>query len=189
MKKGIVIALGLILLTGGLWAQEGFQAQLALALQQQGWTEEAAQLMVRQQALWRLAEGADPESVAFALGYALRNSGEASQLPAQQQAQLAVEVAQGLKEMNQLGFQNREAVGSMLKAMRQLMAQAGTAEQAGDLLRLRLRDRLRQLCTEDQLQTRLQTRQRGQLQQSRPDDLVPGGPSSGQHWGAPGGKS
>ena len=85
MKNGIVIALGLLLLAGSLGAQEGFQTQLATALQQSGWTEEAARVMVQQEAQWRLAEGADPEGVALALKYALRNAG----LDSQEQARLA----------------------------------------------------------------------------------------------------
>ena len=183
MKKGIVIALGLVLLAGALWAQDGFAARLATALRQMGWTEEAAQLLVRQEAQWRLAEGADPEGVALALKYALRNTG----LEPQEQAQLAMQVAAGLKEMNALGIQNRTAVRTMLRTMRQVIAKAGSAEQVGDLLRLRLRDQLR-LATCDQTRKRLQEQDGDQLR-DRPEDLVPGGPSSGQQWGGPGGRS
>jgi len=183
MKKGIVIALGLVLLAGALWAQDGFAARLATALRQMGWTEEAAQLLVRQEAQWRLAEGADPEGVALGLKYALRNAN----LEAQEQARLAVQLAEGLKEMNALGIQNRVAVRAMLQTMRGLLAEAGSAQEAGDLLRLRLRDQLR-LATCDQ--TLLRLREQGQDRlRDRPEDLVPGGPSSGQQWGGPGGKS
>jgi len=183
MKRGIAIALGLLLLAGALWAQDGFTARLVVALEQMGWTEEAAQLMVRQEAQWRLAEGADPEGVALALKYALRNTG----LEAQEQARLAVQVAEGLKEMDALGIQNRVAVRAMLQTLRQVMAGAGSAQETGDLLRLRLRDQLR-LATCDQTLLRLREQDQERLR-DRPEDLVPGGPSSGQQWGGPGGKS
>jgi len=182
MKKGIVFVLGLVLLAGALWAQEGFAARLATELQQMGWTEEAARNVVRQEAQWRLAEGADPEGVALALKYASRNEG----LEPQAQARLAVQVALGLKEMNAAGVRDRVAARTMLRTMRRVLAEAGSAEQAGDLLRLRVRDQLR-LATGDQTRTRLQERDRDRLR-DRPDDMVPGGPSSGQHWG-PGGRS
>ena len=182
MNRGIVIALGLLMLAGALWAQDGFTARLVVALEQMGWTEEAAQLMVRQEAQWRLAEGADPEGVALALKYALRNAG----LEAPEQARLAVQVAEGLKEMNALGIQKRVAVRTMLQTMRQVMAEAGSAQGTGDLLRLRLRDQLR-LAACDQTRLRLQEQDQDRLR-DRPEDLVPGGPSSGQQWGGPGGK-
>jgi hypothetical protein len=182
MKRGIAIALGLLLLAGALWAQDGFTARLAVALQQMGWTEEAAQLVVRQEARWRLAEGADPEGVALALKYALRNAG----LEAAQQARLAVQAAEGLKEMNALGIRNQAAVRTLLRTMRQVMAEADSAQEAGDLLRLRLRDQLK-LAAHDQTRLRLQEQDQDRLR-DRPEGLVPGGPSSGQQWGGPGGK-
>lgn len=182
MKKGIVIALGLILLAGALWAQEGFTLRLATALEQLGWTEEAAQNMVRQEAQWRLAEGADPEGVALALAYASRQA----DIGPQEQARLAVQAAVALKEMNSLGIRERLAARNLLQAMRQVMSQTGSAEEAGDLLRLRLRDQLR-LAAHDQTRTRLQEQDRDRLR-DRPGDLVPGGPSSGQQWGGPGGR-
>ena len=182
MKRGIAIALGLLLLAGALWAQDGFTARLAVALQQMGWTEEAAQLVVRQEARWRLAEGADPESVALALKYALRNAG----LEAAEQARLAVQVAEGLKEMNALGIRNQVAVRTLLRTMRQVMVEADGAQEAGDLLRLRLRDQLK-LAAHDQARLRLQEQDQDRLR-DRPEGLVPGGPSSGQQWGGPGGK-
>ena len=139
---------------------------------------------MRQQLQWRLAEGADPEGVALALKYALRNAG----LGSQEQARLAMEVALGLKEMNALGIRNRTAVRNMLQAMRQIMAQAGSAEEVGDLLRDQLRIRLRDQALCDGTQDRLRDQDRDRLR-DRPEDLVPGGPSSGQQWGGPGGKS
>jgi hypothetical protein len=182
MKKGIAIGLGLLLLAGALWAQDGFAARLAVALERMGWTEEAAQLVVRQQAQWRLAEGADPEGVALGLKYALRNAG----LEPQEQARLAVQVAEGLKEMNALGIRNREAARTMLRAMRQVMAEAGSAAEAGELLRLRLRTQLR-LATAEQSRQRLRQQDRDRLG-DQPEDMVPGGPS-GHQWGGPGGRS
>jgi hypothetical protein len=180
MNRGIAIALGLLLLAGALWAQDGFTARLAVALQQMGWTEEAARNMVQQEAQWQLAEGADPEGVALTLKYALRNAG----LEAQVQARLAVQLAEGLKEMNALGIRDRVAARNMLQAMRRLTAETGSVQEAGDLLRLRLRDQLR-LAAHDQTRLRLQDQDR---LRDRPEDLVPGGPSSGQQWGGPGGK-
>jgi len=171
MKRAIVIALGLVMLAGALWAQQGFAARLAVALQQMGWTEEAAQLMVRQEAQWQRAEGADPEGVALALKYALRNAGFEE---AQEQARLAVQVAEGLKEMNALGIRNRAAARTMLRAMRQVLAEAGSAQEAGDLLRLRLRYQLR-LATSDQTRLRLREQDQERLR-DRPEDTVPGGP-------------
>jgi hypothetical protein len=112
----------------------------------------------------------------------LRSAG----LGTQEQARLAVQVAEGLKEMNALGIQNRLAVRTMLQTMRQVMAEAGSAQEAGDLLRLRLRDQLR-LASCDQAQLRLKQQDQDRLR-DRPEDLVPGGPSSGQQWGGPGGK-
>jgi hypothetical protein len=182
MKKRIAIGLGLLLLAGALWAQDGFAARLAAALERMGWTEEAAQLVARQQARWQLAEGADPEGVALGLRYALRNAS----LAPQEQARLAVQVAEGLKEMNALGFGNREAARTMLRAMRQVMAQAGAGEEAGQLLRLRLRTQL-QLATAEQSRLRLRQQDRDRLG-DQPEDMVPGGPS-GHQWGGPGGRS
>jgi len=176
MKKGITIGLGLFLLAGALWAQDGFTARLATALQQMGWTQDAAQLMVRQQAQWQRAEGADAEGVALALKYALRNSG----LEVQEQARLAVQVAEGLKEMNALGFRDREAARAMLQAMRQAMAEAGSLRGDGELLRLRLRDQVR-LATSEHSRLRLRQQDRDRLG-DQPEDIVPGGPS-GQQWG------
>jgi RNA polymerase sigma factor (sigma-70 family) len=66
--RGCRRCLGLILMAGVLWAQEGFTVRLATALQQMGWSEEAAQLMVRQEAQWQRAEGADPEGVELQVG-------------------------------------------------------------------------------------------------------------------------
>jgi hypothetical protein len=186
MKKGIAIGLGLLLLAGALWAQDDFAARLAVALQQSGWTEDAAQLMVRQQAQWGLAEGADPRAVAYALRYALRNAAAGFQMRAQEQARLAVEVALGLKEMNALGIQNRAAVRTMLQAMRQVLAEAGSAQEAGALLRLRLRTQLR-LAIGDQTRQRLREQDQDRLR-DRPEDMVPGGPSSGHQWSGPGGR-
>ncbi len=182
MKKGIAIGLGLLLLAGALWGQDGFAARLEVALVQMGWTEEAAQLMVRQEAQWQLAEGADPQGVALALRYGLRNAG----LEPQEQARLAVQVAEGLKEMNALGIRNREAVREMLQAMRQVMAEAGSAQGSGELLRLRLRTQLR-LATAEQSRLRLREMDQDRLR-DRSEDMVPGGPSSGQQWGGPGGR-
>lgn len=182
MNRGIAIALGLLLLAGALWAQDGFAARLAVALQQMGWTEEAARNMVQQEARWQLAEGADPEGVALVLKYALRNAG----LGTQEQARLAVQLAEGLKEMNALGLQDRVAARSMLRAMRRLTAETGSVQEAGDLLRLRLQDQLR-LAAHDQTRLRLRQQDQDRLR-DRPEDLVPGGPSSGQQWGGPGGK-
>ncbi len=182
MKKGIAIGLGLLLLAGALWAQDGFTARLAAALQRMGWTEEAAQLMVRQEAQWQLAEGADPESVALALKYALRNAG----LEPREQARLAVQVAEGLKEMNALGIRSQEAARAMLQAMRQVLAEAGSGQEAGELLRLRLRTQLR-LASSEQSRLRLRELDRERLR-DRPEEMVPGGPSSGQQWGGPGGR-
>lgn len=182
MNRGIAIALGLLLLAGALWAQEGFAARLAVALQQMGWTEEAARNLVRQEARWQLAEGADPEGVALALKYALRNAG----LETQEQARLAVQLGEGLKQMQALGIRDRVAARAMLRTMRQLAAETGSVQEAGDLLRLRLQDQLR-LAAHDQTRLRLREQDQDRLR-DRPEDLVPGGPSSGQQWGGPGGK-
>jgi len=70
--------------------------------------------------------------------------------------------------------------------MRQLTAETGSVQEAGDLLRLRLQDQLR-LAAHDQTRLRLRQQDQDRLR-DRPEDLVPGGPSSGQQWGGPGGK-
>lgn len=183
MKKNLwIVAVVLVVLSGAAaWAQDGFAARLQVALRQLGWSEAEAGAVVRQQAEWRLAEQADPQAVALALAYADTQE----EIGPQEQARLAVQAALMLREMDGLGIEQRVAVRTMLRATRQVMAdlQAGAAEPAGDLLRLRLRDQLR-LAEQDQARVRLQDRDRDR---ERPDGLVSGGPANGQQWGGPGG--
>jgi hypothetical protein len=184
MKKRVWIAAALFLMlaAGALWAQEGFQEHLATALREYGYSAEEAGAVVRQQAEWRLAEGADAEGVALALRYASTRE----RIGPQEQARLAVQAAVGLKEMNAVGLSNREAAGTLLRAMRQVMSESGSATQAGELLRQRLRSRIR-LATADHARERLRE-QAGERLRDQPGELVPGGPGSGYRWGGPGGR-
>ena len=141
MKKNLwIVVVALVVLSAAAWAQEGFTARLEVALRQLGWNADQAGAVVRQQAEWRLAEQADPQAVALALAYADTQA----EIGPQEQARLAVQAALMLQEMDGLGIEQRVAVRTMLRATRQVMAdlQAGAAEPAGDLLRLRLRDQL-----------------------------------------------
>lgn len=193
MKKSLMVVLAVLLALGGatLWAQEepdGFALQLKYALMQAGWNEEQAGNLVRQQLQWKQGDGADAEAVALALAYAYGRSREQS--GAQEQARLALQVALMLKEMEGLGLERRAAARTMLRAMRGVVAELpeGSAEPLGDQLQQRLQDQLRQqlrLAECDQSRQGVQQHDRDQV--NKPDDLVPGGPGNGQHWGGSGG--
>lgn len=193
MKLNRLVFAGLVLvLAGGLaFAQaadgEAFLNELKLELAASGWSEEeiAAFDEAASELDWAGAGNADPQMIARALAYGMSENAVA----VQEQARMALALAQHTAEMKRLGYSDRDVATAAMTATRsavQSMSQVRRmdGEQVGDLVRDRLNEALQE-------QTRTITRTRSgnssgnsyRLNESQPgvpfspdDPARPGGP-------------
>ncbi len=120
-----------------------FMVQLALNLQQRGWSEEdIGQMMIQARLMdWDELEEADPELVGYALSYGYRKGGEVDPEIAQTRAQLAFELALAGLEMERNGYEPQAVARAAANGVRDAMAQiqnwkkTGKVENLGQLIR------------------------------------------------------
>lgn len=137
-----------------------FLREMAQELRQDGWTEEEIEEFrtAAEKRNWDEAEGADPEVVAKALQLANQDR---EQLEGSENADLALELAEMARNMEQAGFEGREIARAAFDGTREVVdnmqqmreqarqneqAQSGEAAEAGDMLQMRerIRDQIRE---------------------------------------------
>lgn len=148
-----MLVFGLVMTSGfGLFAQKApafpvdtpaFMVQLALNLQQRGWSEEdIGQMMIQARLMdWEEVESADPEMVGYALSYGYRKGEAVDPELAQTRAQLAHELALATMEMERNGYEPQAVAKAAANGVRDTMEQIqnwkenGKTENLGQLIR------------------------------------------------------
>ena len=163
MRKILVMLLIMMMMASGfgLSAQEAsavpvdapaFMVQLALNLQERGWSEEdIGQMMIQARLMdWDEVELADPEMVGYALSYGYRKGGEVDPELAQTRVQLAYELALAGLEMERNGYEPQAVARAAANGVRDAMAQiqnwkeTGKSENLGQLIRNTVSNSVRQ---------------------------------------------
>ncbi len=201
-KIGLILLFVLSISMGGMggnvFAQEEvpFLENLQQQLKQRQWTgEEVGELIQAAKAFqW---EGTNPEHaevVAMALQYSLRTD---ENLMGQERARLALELALGAQEMEQMGFQRREIARTSLECTREMIREMeqlrerdenlpeGNPPMEPNELAVQLRERARSRIEEQiRNETPAQVRQRSEDVEGGPQNG--GGPETGKPANAPG---
>ncbi len=188
MKKfAIGVAAVLFLFALPLWSQQSerapdFVEALHELLEQEGWSPEEIQELIKQNVDWGQAQYKDAETVATCLGYA---KDEEEDIGPFEQAQLALAVALMAQEMRLLGFGEQALVRTALNGTRdaigdlyRLRKEEGSETGVGDLIRSRFREQL-QTAMHVEARHMVQARAQEERNSRSADLLVPHGPQDG----------
>ena len=191
MKRvGIAVAAALLLFSLPLWSQQSaaateFEQALQKLLNEEDWSPEQIQRLIKEEVDWGQERFQDAELVSACLVYAKDTDG---QIGPYEQARIALTVMTVAREMRALGFSEqqiirmslngtRDALGELAKLREQVRVRAGEDAEtgAGELIRSRFQEQLESAM---HLEARLMVQSRVREEQnSRPGDLlVPPGP-------------
>jgi hypothetical protein len=189
-RVGIAVAAALLLFSLPLWSQQSaaateFEQALQKLLNEEDWSPEQIQRLIKEEVDWGQERFQDAELVSVCLVYAKDTDG---QIGPYEQARIALTVMTVAREMRALGFSEqqiirmslngtRDALGELAKLREQVRVRAGedTETGTGELIRSRFQEQLESAM---HLEARLMVQSRVREEQnSRPGDLlVPPGP-------------